>query len=234
LLGLVLGPLAENRLFLSTDNYGLAWMHRPGVIAIFALTLLGIFYPMIKSRREERARTEALSAEQKTAEAISQGGVRFGAATWFTLALIAVIGLALWQSRNFGFRAGLFPWVIGTPTLVLLLLQLGRDLLGKKKKAAAAFGETSEVEVDPRAVRQRTVAIILWTFGFFLAIWVLGFTYAVPLMLFLYLKLAGKESWLMSAAVTFGTWLFYWGLFEKMLNVPFTEGLLITLIKGGQ
>jgi hypothetical protein len=160
--------------------------------------------------------------------------VRFGAATWFTLALIAVIGLALWQSRNFGFRAGLFPWVIGTPTLVLLLLQLGRDLLGKKKKAAAAFGETSEVEVDPRVVRQRTVAIILWTVGFFLAIWLLGFTYAVPLMLFLYLKLAGKESWLMSAAVTFGTWLFYWGLFEKMLNVPFTEGLLITLIKGGQ
>jgi TctA family transporter len=157
LLGLVLGPLAENRLFLSTDNYGLAWMHRPGVIAIFALTLLGIFYPMIKSRREERARTEALSAEQKTAEASSRGGVRFGAATWFTLALIAVIGLALWQSRNFGFRAGLFPWVIGTPTLVLLLLQLGRDLLGKKKKAAAAFGETSEVEVDPRVVRQRTV-----------------------------------------------------------------------------
>ena len=25
LLGLVLGPLAENRLFLSTDNYGLSW-----------------------------------------------------------------------------------------------------------------------------------------------------------------------------------------------------------------
>jgi putative tricarboxylic transport membrane protein len=25
LLGLVLGPLAENRLFLATDNYGLAW-----------------------------------------------------------------------------------------------------------------------------------------------------------------------------------------------------------------
>jgi TctA family transporter len=234
LLGLVLGPLAENRLFLSTDNYGLAWMHRPGVIAIFALTLLGIFYPMIKSRREERARTEALSAEQKQAEASGRGGVHFSAATWFTLALIAAIGLALWQSRNFGFRAGLFPWVIGTPTLVLLFLQLGRDLLGKKKKAAAAFGETSEVEVDPWVVRQRTVAIILWTFGFFLAIWLLGFTYAVPLMLFLYLKLAGKESWWMTSAVTFGTWIFYWGLFEKMLNVPFTEGLLITLIKGGQ
>jgi len=234
LLGLVLGPLAENRLFLSTDNYGLAWTHRPGVIAIFALTLFGIFYPMFKSRREEKSRVERLSAEQKKAEASSQGKLHFSSATWFTIALIATVGLALWQSRNFGFRAGLFPWVIGTPTLLLLFLQLGRDLLGKKKKVSAAFGETSEAEVDPRVVRQRTVSIILWTFGFFLAIWLLGFTYAVPLMLFLYLKLAGKESWFMTAAVTFGAWLFYWGLFEKMLNVPFPEGLLTTLIKGGQ
>ena len=37
LLGLVLGPLAENRLFLSTDNYGLAWTSRPGVIGNFCI-----------------------------------------------------------------------------------------------------------------------------------------------------------------------------------------------------
>src|SRR6059036_2447737 len=47
LLGLVLGPLAENRLFLSTDNYGLAWSLRPGVLIIFTVTLFGLFYPMI-------------------------------------------------------------------------------------------------------------------------------------------------------------------------------------------
>ena len=40
LLGLVLGPLAENRLFLSTDNYGLSWTTRPGVMIIFAITLI--------------------------------------------------------------------------------------------------------------------------------------------------------------------------------------------------
>ena len=34
LLGLVLGPLAENRLFLSTDNYGAAWLLRPGVLLL--------------------------------------------------------------------------------------------------------------------------------------------------------------------------------------------------------
>jgi hypothetical protein len=80
--------------------------------------------------------------------------------------------------------------------------------------------------------RRRTISIILWTVGFFIAIWLLGFSYAVPLTIFLYLKIAGRESWITTIAVTFFSWLFYWGLFEKMLNVPFPEGLLITLVAG--
>ncbi|HMA80494.1 MAG TPA: hypothetical protein VKR81_06370, partial [Candidatus Binatia bacterium] len=60
-----------------------------------------------------------------------------------------------------------------------------------------------------------------------------GFSYAVPLTILLYLLFA-KESWFISISVTFFSWLFYWSLFEKMLDVPFPEGYLITLIKGGQ
>jgi putative tricarboxylic transport membrane protein len=234
LLGLVLGPLAENRLFLSTDNYGLAWMHRPGVIAIFALTLFGIFYPMIKERREAKAKAADQLLTEVQATETSVHTLNFGAPTLYTLVVIVLLSLALWQSRNFGFRAGLFPWVIGTPTLVLACFQLGRDILGKKKKAAASLIENVEEEIDPAVVKQRTIAVILWTVGFFLAIWFLGFSYAVPLTILLYLKFAGKESWLMTASVTFFSWLFYWGLFERLLNVPFPEGLLISLIKGGQ
>ncbi len=166
LLGLVLGPLAENRLFLSTDNYGLAWMHRPGVIAIFALTLVGIFYPIIKSRREARQKAANKVTEQKTSETGSRAGVRFSAATVFTLVVIATLALALWQSRNFGFRAGLFPWVIGIPTLILAVAQLGRDLYGKKKKKELYPGETPETEVSPEDTKRRTISIILWTIGF--------------------------------------------------------------------
>ncbi len=234
LLGLVLGPLAENRLFLSTDNYGLAWMHRPGVIAIFALTLVGIFYPMIKSRREARQKASSKITEQTTSEAGSRAGLRLSAATVFTLVVIAILALALWQSRNFGFRAGLFPWVIGIPTLILAVGQLGRDLYGKKKKNELHPGETPETQVSPEDTKRRTISIILWTIGFFVAIWLLGFSYAVPLTILLYVKLAGHERWPLSIAVTFFSWLFYWALFERMLNVPFPEGLLIELIKGGQ
>jgi putative tricarboxylic transport membrane protein len=233
LLGLVLGPLAENRLFLSTDNYGMAWTHRPGVIVIFALTLFGILYPVIKGRWEERKKAAAQTDAQKQIETSSHGGVRFNAAACFTLALIVTLALALWQSRNFGYRAGLFPWVIGTPTLILAFFQFARDLIGKPKKGRAELVESVErVELAPKLARQRTILIILWTVGFFLAIWLIGFSYAVPLTIFLYLKFAGNEKWPMTLAVTFFSWLFYWGLFERLLRVPFPEGLLISFIKG--
>jgi TctA family transporter len=234
LLGLVLGPLSENRLFLSTDNYGLAWLHRPGVIVIFAVTLIGIFYPIIKERWQAKENAASGPAARAATEAPGSRELHFGPAVWFTAAVIGLLAVALWQSRNFGFRAGLFPWAIGTPTLILALMQLAREVTAKQKPLTATAHEMTEVEIEvaPQVARQRTISILAWTIGFFLTIWLIGFTYAVPLTILLYLKFAGKERWLMTALVTFFSWLFYWGLFEKMLNVPFPEGLLITLIKG--
>jgi len=234
LLGLVLGPLAENRLFLSTDNYGSAWTTRPAVLGIFALTLFGIFYPMIKSRREEREKARETPTARAEIEAPARHQIQFGAAALFTSAIIVLLALALWQSRNFGYRAGLFPWVIGTPTLILAIGQLVRDLYGRKKEKIAGLAESVEthIEIAPELIRQRTISILCWTIGFFIAIWLLGFSYAVPLTIFLYLRFAGKENWLMTIAVTFFSWLFYWSLFERLLNVPFPEGLLFELIKG--
>jgi len=236
LLGLVLGPLAENRLFLSTDNYGSAWITRPAVLGILALTLFGIFYPMIKSRREEREKLRESVTARAEMEAPGQHQIRFGAAALFTTAIVILLALALWESRNFGYRAGLFPWVIGIPTLILAIGQLIRDLYGKKKEKIAGLAESVETHIDvpPELVRHRTISILCWTIGFFVAIWLLGFSYAVPLTIFLYLKFAGKENWPITIGVTFFSWLFYWSLFERLLNVPFPEGLLIELIKGPQ
>src|SRR5207249_5764068 len=61
LLGLVLGPLAENKLFLSTDNYGLAWLVRPGVLLLLAVIVVGVLGPMLIERRR-RARSPAATA----------------------------------------------------------------------------------------------------------------------------------------------------------------------------
>jgi heme/copper-type cytochrome/quinol oxidase subunit 2 len=113
----------------------------------------------------------------------------------------------------------------------LALAQLGKDMFGREKpKGALAAWETA-VDVPPEVARQRTISILIWTIGFFLAIWLLGFSYSVPVTMILYLKFAGKEKWPMTIAVSFFTWVFIYGLFERMLSIPFPEGLLFTLLK---
>jgi TctA family transporter len=222
LLGLVLGPLAENRLFLSTDNYGWAWTTRPGVLIIFAVILVGVLWPVWQRRKERIAKAPATA----TVATAAARDFRFGAAALFTGVIIITLALGLWQSRNFGVRAGLFPWVIGIPTLALALSQLTKELRRGKQS------EESPEAVPPELARKRTIAILGWTVGCFLAIWLLGFSWAVPLTIFLYLKFAGKESWFITLAITLGAWLFFYALFERMLSVPFPEGYLFELIKG--
>ena len=234
LLGLVLGPLAENRLFLSTDNYGTAWLGRPGVLIILAVTLIGIVYPIIQKKREERGKSASETQAEAAVESPRHGGVRFGSAALFTVVVATLLALALFQSRNFGRRAGLFPWAIGIPTLLLALVQLGKDTLGREKPKADLAAWEVAVAVPPEVARRRTVSILVWTIGFFIAIWLLGFSYSIPVAMILYLKLAGKEKWPMAIIVTFFTWLFIYGLFERTLSIPFPEGLLVSLIKGGQ
>jgi hypothetical protein len=232
LLGLVLGPLAENRLFLSSDNYGLTWLARPGVLIIFALTLIGILYPILKNSRTEKETPAASTATKPPIEASShRRALRFNTKALFTATVAILLLVAVYQSRNFGFRAGLFPWVIGIPTLVLALCQLGKDVLGREKAKRVLAAWEVAADVPPEVATRRTVAIIIWTIGFFVAIWLLGFSYSIPLSMLLYLKLAGKEKWPTALAVTFFTWLFVYGLFERALSIPFPEGLLMTWVK---
>ncbi len=166
LLGLVLGPLAENRLFLSTDNYGLSWTTRPGVLIIFAITLFGIFYPVFKSRRERLASN---AAGFRTGGDAAPRWRCISAGLRYLLFIIATtIAVALFQSRNFGFRAGLFPWVIGIPTLLLALVQLTKDITVHKKERA-----DDHEDIPPAVIRRRTLSIIGWTLS--VVSWLFGF-----------------------------------------------------------
>ncbi len=226
LLGLVLGPLAENRLFLSSDNYGAAWLWRPGVLIIFALTLAGILYPIIKERRQKRKSERQPAVTGGTKPEAREISFRFSRGSLFSASIVVLLGLALWQSRNFGYRAGLFPWAIGFPVLALAIVQLGMELLGfKKKPRATEFGPGVGPEISPELAYRRTLAILGWTIGFFVGIWLLGFSLAVPTTIILYLKFA-KEKWPITLALALVAWLFFYGLFDYALHVPFPDGQL--------
>ncbi|MEE9568946.1 MAG: tripartite tricarboxylate transporter TctB family protein, partial [Candidatus Binatia bacterium] len=216
LLGLVLGPLAENRLFLSTDNYGLAWMWFPSVLVIFAIILAGTFYPLFQRLRERRKNPQA---EKATTPAPVSGW-----APIFSLLVVVLFAWALWEAWDWGFRARLFPWAVGFMGLALGLAQLDLDITGFLKKGVKALH--TEVSSETALVARRTASIVGWILVFFFAIWLLGFSWAIVVATSLYLKVGAGEKWLITIILTLVAFGSFYGLFIHVLHVPFPDGLL--------
>jgi putative tricarboxylic transport membrane protein len=54
-LGLVLGKIAENYLYISVARYGAGWLTRPVVVVLFAVAVVVICYPVVQAWRARRA-----------------------------------------------------------------------------------------------------------------------------------------------------------------------------------
>jgi TctA family transporter len=228
ILGLVLGKLAEENLFLTIDNYGMAWLGFPSVVALFALMVLGTFYPLFQRWRERRNKPEykqlAAVAELQAKEAVP-------VSIWwsiFSLFVVALFAWALWQAWDWEFRPGLFPWVVGFLGLPLAFLQLNLDIAGAVKTIGHGLIKARDQEAT-RLTRE-IVKISAWILGYFVAIWLLGFSIAIALTTFLYLMLA-KERWLITLVLTLFAWVSFYGLFVYLLHVPFPEGLLFSWLR---
>jgi TctA family transporter len=222
LLGLVLAPLAENRLFLATDNYGAAWLLRPGVLLLLALVAVGLAVPIV---RRWRRPSPAAAAR------IGSGRARLDGATAFSLGIVLFFVWALWQSRTFGTRAGLFPWAVIVPGLALAVVQLVRDATGRRDPEG---GPAHRQPGIPAALaRRRTAEIAAWIVGMLLAIWLIGFAGATLLVTLLYLRIGAGERWPISLAVSAGGFLVVYGLFQRALGVPFPPGALVAWLGYG-
>jgi hypothetical protein len=132
------------------------------------------------------------------------------------LAVMLASGYALFAASAWPWKAALFPLAIGIPLFCLATTELLWAFLGSDEKRAAP---------DPGA--QRRVAIVAgWMLAFFAAIVLLGFLAAVPLFLFLYLKVQAREGWATSVGLTAAVFAAFYGLFDALLHLPFPRGLL--------
>jgi len=226
ILGLVLGGLAESRLFLSVGNYGLNWLKRPMVIVLMALILFGALYPMIKGRikmKKEGHAEDVNATEHHLLERRKPN--KWGAI--FAGFIVFVIAIALWESRSFNIRAGLFPWVIGFPLLALSTTQFIRELVGKSKKTSRVKpSDEDEHEIPKEVAHKRTRDMFIWIAAYFIAIWLFGFAIGGTICCFFHLKFAYTEKWPISIMLTIFLWAFIYLLFERTLNVPFPPGQL--------
>ncbi len=124
------------------------------------------------------------------------------------------------------FKTALFPVIMAGSLFLLTAIDLVSSLLKKERsrdqESTVDFKLTEDV--DAAVALRRTIVMSGWILGFFLMIMFFGFPIAVPLMVFLYLKLQGREGWRLSIILTGVSWLSFYGLFVYLLDIPFPEG----------
>jgi cytochrome b561 len=147
------------------------------------------------------------------------------------LAVILVVFFAVfvYQAKDWRMQARLYPWAIGIPMLILAVVQVVLELRGVEPKKSANDAPVDvqfAARTDPVLARRRMINIFSWILGYVVSIWLIGFGYSVPLIVFLYLKVQSHEKWPLSIALTASAWLFFWSLFDRLLHLPFPEGQL--------
>jgi hypothetical protein len=128
-------------------------------------------------------------------------------------------------------KAALFPLVIGIPLFCLAAAEALWTLFGSAPAQEGA-AKDFQLSIGKDTVR-RTAVGFAWILGFFAAIVLLGFPIAVPLFVFLYLKLQGREGWVLSIVMTAAVWGVFYGLFDLLLHLPFATGWLFTWLGFG-
>ena len=143
------------------------------------------------------------------------------------LGMMAVSGYAVIAAWAWPWKASLFPLVIGIPVFVLSAAEAAWIMLGSTAKAQVQDFQMTQ-DVPERVALRRTASAAGWIAGFFAAIVLLGFPVAVPLFVFLYLRLQGREGWIFSAVFTAVVWFVFYGLFDRLLHLPFPQGWLLS------
>jgi hypothetical protein len=160
---------------------------------------------------------------------------RFPRRSLITVSLLGVFGYVIFGAVGEPLQAKLFPMTVGVIGLALVLFQLVRELRGGltaagtdgagQDDAAGAGDFTITAAERTREGRLRALEQFGWLAGLLLGLWLLGFYVALPLMVALYL-LRYRERPLLVGALTVGVALVVWGVFDRLLHLPFPAGKL--------
>jgi hypothetical protein len=150
----------------------------------------------------------------------------------FTLFLTAIFLGAIWWGWEWPYIAKMMPiYVAAVPGLILAIVQIGREATGlenggEKRSRGIEMDESHRGMADAKTELRRTVVFFGWFIGGAVGIWLLGIVIALPLLVFLYMLVEGREKLVPTFVMTAGTYGVIWGLFEYTLEMRWPPGLL--------
>lgn len=154
----------------------------------------------------------------------------------FTLGAFLFVAILLWISADYPPRARYVPQVVAVFALVCLGMQLALDAFPVLEELYRRVEKQDVFSVDEgvRAARSGNGAELgleliayFWLFILLGGLLLFGFLLAIPTYIALYLRFQARLSWLRSAIYGAGTWLFVYGLFVRLFEIPLYSGLLI-------
>jgi len=200
-------------------------------LVLIALTLVGVLYPIIKTMMKSKQEGKHQHFAPATASLRARRLFLFSWKTFFSTFLTLTLIAALWESKTFDLRAGLFPWIIGFPLLALVTIQLIIDLLSKKDASGEQHLQQESSKIPPHTANRRTLQMFGWLLSFFVGIWLLGFSIGGALCVFIQLKFGSHEKWPITIILTAFAWGLSYGVFDLLLHVPFPAGQLLAWLQ---
>lgn len=146
----------------------------------------------------------------------------------FTLFILLLLSWAIYIAKDWTLRASIIILVLGSVGVVLALVQLGFDLVSHGAGADESAGIAFDAPALKPESRWGNLEIWGWILGFYVTIYLIGFPVAIPLFVFAYVKVYGGR-WGTALSLAFLAWVFLYGIFEKILHVPWPTPLLWSL-----
>lgn len=225
ILGIILGPIIEKYLYISTARYGFDWLGRPLVMVLLVLVITTLTLTLW-SRRKKRAVQDNVEETEP-----SKGSVPSWLSweTLFAFGFLVLFLLVISIGWQWPLIAKLMPvYVAAIPGVLLALTQLFRSITGRENVGGGVeMDETSTGDLAPRVELIRTLSFFGWFAGGAVAIWLLGIVIALPSFVFLYCLVEGRERLWISLFMAALAVMLLWGLFEGVFNVLWPNGLLL-------
>jgi putative tricarboxylic transport membrane protein len=160
--------------------------------------------------------------------------IKLSAEAVFTFFFLLLFAFAIFTGWDWPMIAKLLPvYVVAIPGLILAGVQLYRDLTATEENQAEVAGgvdmdETFVEGLDKRTEIVRTLVFFGWFVAGALAIWLLGIVIALPLLVFFYSRIEGREKWYICIVLAVTVFLIIWGLFEYLLESRWPPGALFS------